>query len=382
MTLDETSQRPTISIEQEVFEYNDVCESNENNCDGNQPYLTDIDSDGDCDDGSDDNEEELFSDDYENNLPLYDYSPLSLRNSAREIIRLARKLNLNKSGVKEVLNLLHKVLPKTNKLPRTLFGLLKVINIEPSKKVSYYCRECLYLLKSPQDTHCSRTCLLNDKPRLYIDVVEMIVNDVAKELKAVADRYESLISEYSADFDRLPYDIPNGAIFRQLPLTVSKFNHLTIVLQTDGAPLVKVGGKSLWPIQGIIVEIPPPLRDHNSAVMILGAWLGSIHPNRDLMWRGVVDQLKSLHRDGIKLQLIDGTVKPFSVRTQLILFDLPALASHANIKQFNGYDACPHCNYHGKLIGKEVFYPYVSERHEPKRHKHYLKFSTGTYPRT
>ncbi|CAF4629654.1 unnamed protein product, partial [Rotaria magnacalcarata] len=49
------------------------------------------------------------------------------------------------------------------------------------------------------------------------------------------------------------------------------------MLHADGAPAIKVGGKSLWPIQCTLVEISPPMRDRADATMILGPWLGGTH---------------------------------------------------------------------------------------------------------
>ena len=53
-----------------------------------------------------------------------------------------------------------------------------------------------------------------------------------------------------------------------------------------------MGGRSLWPVQATLVEISPPLRDHYNSTMILGAWLRSTHPNRDLLWQNIVSQIK------------------------------------------------------------------------------------------
>ena len=117
--------------------------------------------------------------------------------------------------------------------------------------------------------------------------------------------------------------------------------------------MVKVGSKSLWPIQATLAEIPPPIRDRENAVMIFGSWFGSIHPNRNLLWKPIVEQIQLLHRNGIRLRLSDGSYELFNVRTQLILFDLPALALHMNIKQYNGYSACPNCRTRGELIGRQ-----------------------------
>ena len=60
------------------------------------------------------------------------------------------------------------------------------------------------------------------------------------------------------------------------------------MLYTDGASITKFGGKSLWPIQATLCEIPPQLRDHKQAIMIFGVWLSTRHPDRNLLVQDVV----------------------------------------------------------------------------------------------
>ncbi|CAF1199793.1 unnamed protein product [Rotaria sordida] len=122
------------------------------------------------------------------------------------------------------------------------------------------------------------------------------------------------------------------------------------MLHTDGAPITKVGGKSLWPVQCTLVEIPPPIRDHMDAIMIFGAWLGGTHPNRDLLWSRIVEQIHDFIQNGITITTDTGEKLKFMIRAQSVTFDLPALAQNCNIIQFNGYDACPDCDIHGIAI--------------------------------
>lgn len=147
------------------------------------------------------------------------------------------------------------------------------------------------------------------------------------------------------------------------------------MLHTDGAPVTKVGGKSLWPIQCTLVEIPPPIRDSANATMILGAWLGGTHPNRNALWKNVVDQITDLLKNGVSVTTEQGKTITFSIRVQLVTFDLPALAHHCNIIQFNGYHACPDCTIPGVAIDRQVVYPYFQDSFPPKLDKDYKNTS-------
>ncbi len=149
-----------------------------------------------------------------------------------------------------------------------------------------------------------------------------------------------------------------------------------MILHTDGAPVTKVGGKSLWPVQCTLVEIPPPIRDHIDTTMIFGAWLGGTHPSRDLLWSKIVEQIHDLFNNGIMITTDAGEKLKFIIRVQLVTFDLPALAQNCNIIQFNGYDACPDCDIHGIAIERQIFYPYSKIPAAPKTDHDYTTLST------
>ena len=194
--------------------------------------------------------------------------------------------------------------------PRNVFFLL---GFDCSKQVIYFCRECLCRLHTPEQTECLNGCSLHGRRRPFMNVSELVINDVKNEICSTAQRYLNLINEYADCAHRvLPSDVPNGSINRRLRSGGER--QLSIMLHTDRAPVTTIGGKSLWPIQATIVEISPPVRDHASAVMVFAAWLGGTHPDRDLLWAGMVDQLQQLGNDGIILRSNDQSKLKFNVR--------------------------------------------------------------------
>jgi hypothetical protein len=214
-----------------------------------------------------------------------------------------------------------------------------------------------------------------------MNVAELVINNVKDEICSIAKRYFNLINQYpSCSNDVLPCDVLNGSIYKRL--RIQNQNQLTILLHTDGAPVTKVGGKSLWPVQATILEVPPPVRDHGSAVMVLAAWLGGIHPTRELLWDNVVEQLQDLYENGIIIKLNDNKKIKFNIRVQLVTFDLPALAHSCNIIQFNGYDACPFCKAHGHAIGTQIYYSYAPIPSSRKSDDDYRRATLIDLPRS
>ena len=223
-------------------------------------------------------------------IPLYAGSPLTVRQSCIKLLRLTRQLNLSKKGVKHLLNSIGKLLPNGNKLPRTISYLLNNANFLEMKRMKFICVQCLTEIQSSEARHCSQRHSLNNNRRKQSEVGELYHANLSFQVKTVAERYNNIIREYPINYHLQPADIPNGTTFQYLP--TNRRRHLTLLLQTDGAPLVKMGGRSLWPVQATLVEIPPPLRDHYNSTMILSAWLRSTHPNRDLLWQNIVSQIK------------------------------------------------------------------------------------------
>lgn len=97
--------------------------------------------------------------------------------------------------------------------------------------------------------------------------------------------------------------------------------------------------------------------------MISGAGLGGTHPNRNVLWKNVVDQIMDLLKNEVSVIIEQGKTISISVRVQLVTFDLPALAHHCNIIQYNGYHGCPDCTIPGVAIDWQVVYPYSQDPH-------------------
>ncbi|CAF4521079.1 unnamed protein product [Didymodactylos carnosus] len=112
------------------------------------------------------------------------------------VIKLCRDLNLNKSQIKFLLNGLRPLLPSDSQLPRTVPGLMKVVGIDCSKKVSYYCRECFHPLLTPQQTECTNGCAINNQRRSFKYVSELVISDAQKEISSTTKLYLNLIREY------------------------------------------------------------------------------------------------------------------------------------------------------------------------------------------
>jgi hypothetical protein len=97
--------------------------------------ILEIDSSSTSTDGTDLEDIVLDLDD---DSPLYRHSPMSLHKSAISIIRFCRKVKLNKRSVEHFLATVHDLLPMSNRLLRTLSGLIWQAGIVPFRRVYYH----------------------------------------------------------------------------------------------------------------------------------------------------------------------------------------------------------------------------------------------------
>ncbi|CAF2075881.1 unnamed protein product [Rotaria magnacalcarata] len=90
----------------------------------------DFDNETDDDDDDDNINEYIHLHDHNNQTKLFSSCPLSIREACLAIIKLARRLNLDKSGIKILLNDIRRLFPSDLKLPRSVQGLMKIIGIQ------------------------------------------------------------------------------------------------------------------------------------------------------------------------------------------------------------------------------------------------------------
>ncbi|KAH9379025.1 hypothetical protein HPB48_010121 [Haemaphysalis longicornis] len=134
-------------------------------------------------------------------------------------------------------------------------------------------------------------------------------------------------------------DITNAACFKELS-EEAEFgkDDLTLNIYMDGSPVFKSSKMSVWPLQFIVNELPPPLRFQRP--MLAGLWFGKQPPKMQAFLSRFVDQVN----DTPPISWNDGTSKHCSkVFVLCCAVDAPARAKVLNMAQFNGFNGCPWC---------------------------------------
>ncbi|CAF5031729.1 unnamed protein product [Rotaria sp. Silwood1] len=75
-------------------------------------------------------------------------------------------------------------------------------------------------------------------------------------------------------------------------------NRVTLIVHTDGAPLVKLSKQSIWPYFASLVELPPPARDYHKNTVILSLWTSKVKPDPNTFLHETIEELQLLINNG------------------------------------------------------------------------------------
>ena len=144
-----------------------------------------------------------------------------------------------------------------------------------------------------------------------------------------------------ADYIR---DIQDGRVYQKFiqgEPRVRGRRVFSIVVSSDGAPLIKSRKFSIWPLMSFLVELPPQPRYKFENILLTGLWYGQSKPNVPLFLQHFTSELSYLTH-GCEFEDVTGNSIP-------VVPDLPAKSLLFNIKQFNGQFGCSTCTHPGRF---------------------------------
>ncbi|KAL5503184.1 hypothetical protein EMCRGX_G010092 [Ephydatia muelleri] len=121
-------------------------------------------------------------------------------------------------------------------------------------------------------------------------------------------------------------DIHDGARYKDLKKEVEiddAVEHIELILCTDGVPLFKSSGQSIWPVVLSITNLPQASRMNVSNLILAGIWLGPVKPTMDIILKPILEKLELYNKKGI---LITGSGWEKVIKPKLLMcvFDLVA----------------------------------------------------------
>lgn len=229
-------------------------------------------------------------DDYcDSSPPLYEGSKLSVMKSMKLLMDLLiSDANLDKKNILCLLKLIKSILPQPNKLPVTWKSTMKLFGRTNLFTTTFLCSLChtkcgktMFGTKICRNKICSRS----QAALKTHEVIELVNLDIRTQLKSIINRNINILSK-NVDFFPTS-DISNGT-FYQTTISESNCNTITLVLHTDGAPLIRTTKQSIWPLFASIVEIPPPVREYQKNIILMALWSSRSKPDVNVFLKHTV----------------------------------------------------------------------------------------------
>ena len=131
-------------------------------------------------------------------------------------------------------------------------------------------------------------------------------------------------------------DVPLGEQYQHISNKNS--NKVTLIVYSDGTPIVRSSKKSLWSCFASTTEISQPMREFQSNIIVLALWLARKKPDVTVFLEVTISEFSLLIQNRTTVFIGDKECK-IELDTQLFISDLPAKALFCCTNYFNGYSA-------------------------------------------
>ncbi|CAJ1076493.1 uncharacterized protein LOC117467508 isoform X2 [Xyrichtys novacula] len=246
--------------------------------------------------------------------------------------------------------------PENTQLTSKYLFLKELKPVEGHLQCHIYCPNCEYYI-GDQDSEgqcvvCNTTW---DKNVSLKNGNFFIYSPIQKQLEHLLQREDiahCLKSRDGTCNSEIYEDIGSGKMYRNLkkiggPLDCTHGYSLT--LNCDGVPVFKSSLYGIWPLYGIVNELPYPVRKEN--VLLFGLWFGDKKPNVNSFLKPFTLECQKLSTVGFKIKR-NSILEPCRVVAALMICDSVARPLLQNMTQFNGQYGCSLCLHPGEQVEK------------------------------
>lgn len=220
----------------------------------------------------------------ENKEPLYTGSRLTQAQSFLLILSFVLRYGLTGMALSDLQDLINIHCPDNTQLTSKYLFLKNLKPVDGHLQCYIYCPNCEYYIgdrdSEGQCVVChtawdNNSSLKNGNVFMYLPIQTQLEHLLQRE--DIAQCLKSRDGTYNTDIYE---DIGSGQMYHDLyqgggPLHCTHGYSLT--LNCDGVPVFKSSLYSIWPLYGIVNELPYPVRKHN--VLLFGLWFGDKKPN-------------------------------------------------------------------------------------------------------
>lgn len=312
---------------------------------------------------------------WEDDNKIYEGSEISVKEFSIAFTSLKIRHHLNRQTANDILKLIRIILPKPSRLT-----IIKTIDVL-KPKLNKICVKCRAIMtNNGSNLNCMELCKNCNQ-----EMTNFVAFDLANQLNLMCQKKSILkqIEESNlSSREKSIYPIAclnnatDGKIYQSFIRSIND-NRLIISLNlnSDGAPIDKIGKYNLWPVLGTIVELNQESRESFRNMVILGLWVSKEKPTyNELLQECLQELIDNDSKERQKYVIMNNRI----VRVQLALFDLIAKAAMTNIKQFNGNFGCAYCHHPGNYdynFRKMTYKPNTEGDKKPKTHDNYQTYA-------
>lgn len=221
---------------------------------------------------------------FDHSSPLYNGCRFSTLKSVKMLLNFFSRINLDKLNTINLLKLIKLILPINNALPTSWKSIMKLFEKVNFSSAMFYCSKCFNQCEKTRFN--TKTCM-NDNCSLFKrtlktnQIVEIVSLDIRTQIKSIIARNINLLTQSNKFFPSS--DVTSGSFYTTAQSNI-KCNTISIIIHTDGAPLIRSSRQAIWPCFASIVELPPPVREYQTNIMLLSLWSAKEKPNVNIFF--------------------------------------------------------------------------------------------------
>ncbi|CAF1323831.1 unnamed protein product [Rotaria sordida] len=235
---------------------------------------------------------------FDHSPPLYNGCRFSTIKSVKMLINFFSRINLDKTNTINLMKLIKLILPIKNALPTSWKCIMKLFGKTNFSSTTFFCSKCFNECEKTRfntKTCMNDNCCLSKRTLKTNEIVEVVNLDIRSQMKSIITRNINLLTQSYDLFP--PSDVTSASLYRTT-ISNTKCNTITIIIHTDGAPLVRSSKQSIWPCFASIVELPPPIREHQTNIMLLALWSAKVKPNVNVFLERTISDIAQLMTHG------------------------------------------------------------------------------------
>lgn len=304
----------------------------------------DDDDDGDGGNGGDINENIGNEENFEF-MPelLFTRSPHTAGQAVIQVLQLYSKHAITKSCLRDLIKLIHNLLPRGNTFPSTYYFLQNNIArfIPPASSVEHVaCGFCGFYLGKLSNI-LPGPCQLCGR----VERVKFHEFSLGVLIKYLFEK-RGLSDAIDAHENGPQSDVSNSEEYLRLKDQYPGRYDLILLWNTDGVKVRRSGPASLWELSITICNVPPQVR--NKFTTVVGLWYADKKPKLTTFLTPFIASLSQLEQNGVRwTHPRTGEAHISQVVAPAVSVDAPVRGELQNIMQHDGEFSCHNCEIEG-----------------------------------